>query len=39
MKLPTNQKQVHEHREQTCGCERGEGPDCSLEKVDANYCI
>ena len=27
MNLLTNQKQAHEHREQTWGCQRGEGED------------
>ena len=25
MNLPTKQKQTHRHREQTCGCQGGEG--------------
>ena len=25
MNLSTKQKQIHKHREQTCGCQEGEG--------------
>ena len=27
MNLPTKQKQMHGHRERTCGCQRGEGKE------------
>ena len=43
MNLFTEQKQIHGHEEQTCGCQggerEGEGWTRSLGLVDANYCI
>ena len=30
MNLSMKQKQTHKHREQTCGCQGGEGRDCLL---------
>ena len=37
MNLSTEQKQIHRHAEQSCGCQgRGGG---SLGLVDANRCI
>ena len=43
MNLFTKQKQTHGHREQTCGCQGGEGVGKgwteSLGLVDANYYI
>ena len=43
MNFSTKQKQIHRHREQTCGCqgegEVGEGWIGSLGLVDANYYI
>ena len=43
MNLPTKQKQTHRHREQTCGCQGGEGVVeewiGSLGLADANYYI
>ena len=43
MNLSTKQKRTRGHREQTCGCQRGEGEGegCtgSLGLVDANYYI
>ena len=43
MRLPTEQKQTHRHREQTCGCQGGggieEGWTGSLGLADANYYI
>ena len=40
MNLPTEKKQTHGHREQTCGCQEGGGGvggTGSLGLVDANY--
>ena len=43
MNLATQQKQTHRHREQTCGCQAGEGVGegriGSLGLADANYYI
>ena len=43
MNLSTKQKQTHEHREQTCGCqgerELGEGSSGRLGLADANHYI
>ena len=43
MNLFTKQKHPHRHREQTCGCQGGEGMGEgwieSLELADANYYI
>ena len=42
MNLPTEQKQTHGHREQTCGCQgegEGMGWTGSLGLVDANSYI
>ena len=39
MNLSTKQKQTHRHREQTCGCQRGdgEGRTKSVGLADTNY--
>ena len=43
MNTPLKQKQTHRHREQTCGCQGGEGVGegiiGSLGLADANYYI
>ena len=43
MNLPMKQKQTHGHREQTCGCQGGEGVGegwiGSLGLADANHYI
>ena len=43
MNLPTKQKQIHRHREQTCGCqgggEVGERQTGSLGLADGSYYI
>ena len=42
MNLYTKQKQIHRHREQTCGCQGGGGGmrwTESLGLIDANYYI
>ena len=40
MNLSPKQKQIHRHREQTCGCQGGGGEEVgwtgSLQLVDAN---
>ena len=43
MNLPTKQKQIHIHREQTCGCQEGgevgERRTGSLGLADGSYYI
>ena len=43
MNLSTKQRQTHRHREQTCGCQGGEGLveawSGGLGLADANYYI
>ena len=40
MNLPMKQKQIHRHREHTCGCQGGGGwTDWEFGLADANYYI
>ena len=38
MNLPTKQKWTHRHREQTCGCQRGNGREWDEWEFGVNTC-